>query len=248
MCRMIAFASAEPRDVAPFLSHLARFSRCGNLVPGWERRPEGNHPDGWGIAYRRGDSMSMLRSGKPAGADPLLGEVAAKAHRFIGHVRYASNPETVNSGNSHPFISGGIILAHNGTFKGRIGREADARKASDTLVFTEILAGAWRDRTLGGLREALSHLLGDSDLVGDYSAANMLIAAGESLFALRKFRRDPDYYTLYLHSGEGLTVAASEPLEGLSGWRLLDDGELVALSGPAPPRSLALAAERPGHG
>jgi len=238
---MIAFASAEPRDVAPFLSHLGRFSRCGNLVPRWERRPEGNHPDGWGIAYRKGDAMRLLRSGKPAAADPLLGEVAAKTTRFIGHVRYAANPETINSGNSHPFLCGGIVLAHNGTFKGRIGREADARKASDTLVFTEVLAGSWRDRTLAGLQETLSFLLGTEDLVGDYSAANLLIAAGGFLFALRKFRKDPDYYTLYLHSGEGLAVAASEPLEGLSGWRLLSDGELVELSGPAP-RSLTLAA------
>lgn len=241
MCRMIAFASAEPLEIAPFLSHLARFSRCGNLVARWAKRPEGNHPDGWGIAYRKGGSMSVVRSGKPAAADPVLGEIAATTTRFIGHVRYASNPETVNPGSSHPFLSGGIALAHNGTFKGRIGREADARKASDTLVFTEVMAGSWRNRTLAGLRETLSFLLGTEDLVGDYSAANLLIAAGESLFALRRFRKDPDYYTLYLHSGEGLTVAASEPLDSLSGWRLLDDGELVELSGPAP-RSLKLAA------
>ncbi len=240
MCRMIAFAAAEPREMAPFLSHLARFSRCGNLVAGWEKRPAGNHSDGWGIAYRQGNSMSVMRSGQPAATDPLLGEVAAKTTRFIGHVRYASNPETVNAGNSHPFLSGGVALAHNGTFKGRIGAEAHARKVSDTLVFTEVLAAAWKDRTLEGLHESLSRLLGDAGLVGDYSAANMLIAADTSLFALRKFRRNPEYYTLYLRSGEGLTVAASEPLDDLPGWVLLSDGELVALSGPAP-RSLSLA-------
>ncbi len=240
MCRMIAFASAEPRDVAPFLARLAAFARSGNLVDGWERRPEGNHPDGWGVAYRKGGSMSVVRSGKPAGSDPLLGQVAAKTTRFIGHVRYASNPETVNPGNAHPFLCGEIVLAQNGTFKGGIGREADARKASDTLVFAEILAAAWRDRTLEGLREVLSRLLRDGELVGDYSAANLLIAADGGLFAVRKFRRNPDYYTLYLHSGDGLAVVASEPLDDRPGWRLLADGELVALPGPAP-RFLSLA-------
>lgn len=240
MCRMIAFAAAEPRDVAPYLAHLARFCRCGNLVAGWPRRLEGNHPDGWGVAYRRGNAMAVVRSGKPAAADPRLGEIAAKTTRFIGHVRYASNPETVNEGNSHPFLSGGVALAHNGTFQGRIGREADARKVSDTLVFTEVLSAEWRDRTLDGLRETLSRLLGDADLVGPYSAANMLIAWGDSLFALRKFRKEPEYYTLHLHAGDGLAVVASEPLDDRPGWRLLSDGELVALSGPAP-RSLSLA-------
>lgn len=241
MCRMIAFASAAPRDIAPFLSALTRFCRSGNLVEGWEKRPSGNHPDGWGIAYRKGDATRVVRSGKPAAIDPLLGQVAAKTTRFIGHVRYASNPTTVNSGNSHPFLAGGVAVAHNGTFKGSIGRNADARKASDTLVFAEILAGAWRDRSLAGLRDTLSGLLGDTALVGDYSAANLLIAADASLFALRRFRRNPDYYTLHIHAEAGLAVVASEPLDGLSGWRLLSDGELVALSGTAP-QSLLLAA------
>lgn len=239
---MIAFASARSRDVAPYLSQLAAYSRSGNLVPGWERRPEGNHPDGWGVAFRKGGHVTVVRSEKPAGADPLLGTVAAETTRFIGHVRYASNPETVNAANSHPFHCGGIVLAQNGTFKGRIGREADARKASDTLVFAEVLSAEWRDRTFDGLRETLSRLLDDAGLVGDYSAANLLIAADDSLFALRRFRKDPDYYTLYLHSEDGLAVVASEPFGGLPGWRLLSDGELVALAGPAP-RSLSLAAE-----
>ncbi len=237
---MIGFASAEPRDAAPFIAHLARLSRCGNLVPQWRRRRGANHSDGWGIAYRSRGAIRIARSGKPAASDPALGAIAARTTRFIGHVRRAANRKTVDSGNAHPFLSGGIAVAHNGTFGGRIGREADSRKASDTLVFTEMLAGVWRDRTLGGLRATLSRLLGDADLVGDYSAANLLIADGDSLFALRKFRTHPDYYTLYLHAEEGLAVAASEPLDDLPGWRLLDDGELVMLSGPAP-RSLRLA-------
>ncbi len=233
MCRMIAFTSTEPRDLAPFLARLATLSRSGRLVPGWETRPQGNHPDGWGVAYRRRGGMSVVRSGWPAAADPRLGEVAAKSTLFIGHVRYASNPQTVNAGNSHPFLAGGVAVAHNGTFRGRIGREAEARKVSDTLVFTELLAATWQDRTFEDLRDVLSRLLGDPDLVGDYSAANLLIAVGDSMFVLRKFRRNPDYYTLYLRAGEGLAVVASEPLDDRPGWRLLDDGELVALPGPA---------------
>ena len=41
------------------------------------------------------------------------------------------------------------------------------------------------------------------------------IAAGDSLFALRRFRKNPDYYTLHLRSGEGLAVVASEPLDDI---------------------------------
>jgi len=240
MCRMLAFASDEPLDVAPYLAHLARLSAHGNLVDRWERRPGGNHPDGWGITFRRKGETRMLLSGEPASTDPSLAGIRGSADRFLGHVRYASNTETVNASNAHPFLAHGIALAHNGTFRGRIGKEAEGRKVSDTLVFLESLADRWRESTLSGLGEALSRLLGDAELVGAYSAANMLIANGELLFSLRKFRRDADYYTLFLRTEPGLVTVASEPLDASPGWRPLGNGELVELCLPSP-RSLFLA-------
>ncbi len=237
---MIAFSSNEPRDVAPYLASLARFCESGNLVDGWERRPGGNHPNGWGVAWRAGDEIRMVKSGNPAASDPLLFGMRAVTDRFIGHVRYASNPETVCAASSHPFQALGVTLAHNGTFYGKIGAEGDARKVSDTVVFLELLEKRWGERTLTGLSEALRGILSDGDLVGDYSAANLLIATGKDLFAFRRFRRNADYYTLYLKSANGIAVIASQPLDGDGGWRLLDDGELLDLS-PSEPRPLLLA-------
>ncbi|MGZ9197105.1 MAG: class II glutamine amidotransferase [Candidatus Deferrimicrobiaceae bacterium] len=227
---MVAFASAEPRDVAPYLAALARFCTSGNLVDGWEKRPGGNHPNGWGVAWRAGDEIRMVKSGNPAASDPLLSGMRAVTDRFIGHVRYASNPETVCAANSHPFQALGVTLAHNGTFYGKIGAEADARKLSDTVVFLELLEDRWKERTLPGLSETLRGILSDHELVGEYSAANLLIADGDALYAFRRFHRNAEYYTLYLNTGKGLTVVASEPLDADPGWRLLEDGELVELS------------------
>ena len=236
---MIGFASGEPRDVAPYLASLARFCASGNLVAGWERRPGGNHPNGWGVAWRAGDEIRMVKSGKPAASDPLLSGMSAVSDRFIGHVRYASNPETVSAANSHPFQALGVTLAHNGTFYGRIGAEGNARKVSDTVVFLELLENRWMERTLAGLSETLRGILSDQELVGDYSAANLLVATGNELFAFRRFRRNGEYYTLYLNSGDGIAVVASEPLDADAGWRPLADGELVELSRSAP-RSVLL--------
>jgi len=236
---MVAFASAEPRDVVPYLASLARFCESGNLVAGWERRPGGNHPDGWGVAWRAGDEIRMVKSGNPAASDPLLFGMHAETDRFIGHVRYASNPETVCAANSHPFQALGVTIAHSGTFYGKIGAEGDARKVSDTVVFLERLEDRWMERTLAGLSEALRGILTDRELVGDYSAANLLIATGNELFAFRRFRRNGEYYTMYLNSGEGITVVASEPLDADPVWRLLADGELVEFSRSAP-RSVLL--------
>jgi len=241
MCRMIGFASADPMDVTPFLARLSDFSQSGNLVDGWERRPGGNHPDGWGIAWRGEGRIRILGSGKPANADPLLSRSGMTTDRFIGHVRYASDLATVNASNAHPFLVRETALAHNGTFRGKIGEEARSRGVSDTLVFHERLSALWVEKTLSRLREALAEILGDPGQVGDYSAANLLIASGEALFALRHYRREGDYYTLYLRSEPGLAVVASEPPDGAPGWRLLGDGELVELH-PQSPRSAFLAA------
>ena len=238
---MVAFASSEPKDVAPYLAHLARFCEAGNLVARWKKHPGGNHPDGWGIAYRQGDEIRTVKSGKPAAGDPLLSGVRAVTDRFIGHVRFASNPETVDAENSHPFAWKGIALAHNGTFYGKIGEEGDARKVSDTLVFLELLSERWKERTLPGLSVALRDMLTDAELVGKYSAANLLIATGERLFALRRYRRDDEYYTLYARAGRKATIVASQPLDGGPGWRLMENGELLEFAG-AHPSSALLAA------
>src|SRR4030067_1052750 len=181
MFPLLAFASQDPREIAPFLSHLARLSAHGNLVDRWERRPGGNHPDGWGIAFRQKGETRRVRSG-----------------------------------------------------------EAERRKVSDTLVFLETLADRWKERTRLGLREALSALLGDVAMVGTYSAANLLIAHGGALFALRHYRKDADYYTLFLRAEPGLVILASEPLDASPRWRALGNGELVELCQPSP-RSLFLA-------
>jgi len=163
--------------------------------------------------------MRMVKSGKPAATDPLLADVRARTDRFIGHVRYASNPETVCAANSHPFQALGVTLAHNGTFYGKIGAEGDARKISDTVVFLELLEDRWVERSLEGLSETIRGILSDRELVGEYSAANLLIAAGDRMFAFRRYQRNGDYYTMYLKSGEGLTVVASQPLDAGPGWR-----------------------------
>ena len=185
--------------------------------------------------------MRMVKSGKPAATDPLLADVRARTDRFIGHVRNASNPETIGAKNSHPFQALGVTLAHNGTFYGKIGAEGDARKVSDTVVFLELLEDRWGERTLAGLSETLRGILSDRELVGEYSAANLLIATGEELFAFRRFHRNGDYYTLHLKSGDGIAVVASEPLDADPGWRLLADGELVELSQGAPRSALLTA-------
>jgi predicted glutamine amidotransferase len=241
MCRMIAFASQRPLPVGPHLAQLARLAVEGMLVDRWERHPGGNHPDGWGIALLppEGGDPRVVRSGKPACADPALRvHDDETTRRFIGHIRFASNLSSVSEANAHPFTVSGVTLGHNGTFKGSIGAEGDARGVSDSLVFLERLAARWpAGRTFEGLADALRDLLSDELLVGNYSAANFLVLEGGRLFAFRRSRRDHDYYALHLREGDDALVVASERLDDGPGWTRLAEGELVELSPPAPRRT-----------
>jgi hypothetical protein len=166
MCRMVGFASAEARDVSPYLDALARFCASGNLVARWKKRDGGNHPDGWGIAWRDGAEIRVVRSGKPAASDPLLRQQRVRTDRFIGHVRFASNPETVHAGNSHPFLTSGVAWPTTAFTEDRGGgRCAEGQRRWSS----------W-DRVAVGERsfEAFRHcrIAHDRDLVGVFRRAS----------------------------------------------------------------------------
>ena len=149
---------------------------------------------------------------------------------MIGHVRMATNNRTVNGSSAHPFMTRGIILAHNGRFGGSIGVEAERRKVSDSLVFLEVLAERWTEKTAEGLREALTGIMTNNTLVGDYSGANLLILYEGTLYAFRCYRTSGSYYSLYLFTAPGVAIVSSEQLDESENWRLLDNMELVELT------------------
>ena len=217
MCRLIGYASREPREIAPYLTCLSILAQRGN-------------PDGWGISYRSGDKTRIIRQVQSAEDDELIGTLKAKADRLIGHVRMATDKRTVNASNSHPFHVDGITLAHNGMFRGAIGAEADRRKVSDSLVFLEVLAERWTERTTDGLREALLSIVNNDDLVGEFSGANLIIGYGNSLYAFRCFRTSENYYSLFVRETENMATVSSVCLNESPEWRLLANKELVDLT------------------
>ena len=69
---------------------------------------------------------------------------------------------------------------------------------------------------------------------GWFQRSGKELPAGEAVFALRNYRKDEGYYTLFLRAEPGLAVVASEPLDDSPGWRPLGNGELVDLRLPSP--------------
>ncbi len=115
MCRMFAVRAERPIRVEDDLlsapTGLARQScgdRCGT-----------RHEQGWGIGWFAGDGARLVRSARPAGADPLYAESSRKVcgTTVLAHVRKASMG-SVAEANCHPFGYGRWLFAHNGTLQG----------------------------------------------------------------------------------------------------------------------------------
>lgn len=216
---------AAPRSLL-WLSQNGR--RFGTRLP----LSRGAHDDGWGIAWRDGGRMCLVKRGSPAGSGAAFRRQAEElsSDLLIAHVRKASAGLKVCDENAHPFSWEGLVFAHNGD----IDIQGDA--GTDSERFLRWLAPRW-DRTPQGLvavlREACS--LGHDSLT-------FLLTDGAALYALRETLEKPhylEYYTLYIKQTPGRTVFASEPLDDGSGWQEIENGTLFIV--PAPGKSWKVA-------
>ena len=114
MCRLFAFRSALPT--------CGYDSLCGSgnsLVAqsGCDARGE-SHADGWGLATFDDDGEPRIsKSVQPAFGDPRFDELAKSvATTLVAHVRQASVGRKALV-NSHPFVHGRWVFAHNGTLE-----------------------------------------------------------------------------------------------------------------------------------
>jgi predicted glutamine amidotransferase len=220
---MLGFLSREPIPIRRYLVEAPRgllyMSLHGKKAP---------HRDGFGYAYRdTSGRMAVHRWGKEdldRVPDGLPGDLDPSITLLIAHVRKAS-PEygaRLTDQEAHPFAVEGLVLAHNGTI--RDAEALDAGSGIDSQRIARWLSRAWQPRTPEALARALEELLAR---VRDYTAVNLLLTEGTSLYAFCCFTQDPDYYTLWYRAVEETVVVASEPVDDGPSWQPLSNGELL---------------------
>jgi predicted glutamine amidotransferase len=235
------------------------------------------NPDGSGIGFFDQAGTPVLdKQSEPAFEDEEFRHEARRAESatFVAHVRLASvGARTVH--NTHPFAMRGRIMAHNGGFgeldrlDEQLGRYRDL-VLGDTdseryfALVTQMTDAAGGD--LGAGIAAAARWIADRLPV---SSLNAIVATPGELWALRYpgqhalhvLERPPGPPGLRVRSATssvhvsaldstGSVVVASERLDGESGWRMLDPGELVhvradlsvdsAIVLPDPPARLVL--------
>ena len=193
----------------------------------------------------------------------------ACSRTFVAHVRYASvGAHTI--ANTHPFALDGRIFAHNGTLTGidALDRRLVELDAAGTVLgdtdsermFALITAETRRHH--GSVADGIAAAIGwIADHLGVFSV-NLIIGTPDELWALRY----PANHELYVldrtgaapparplsvaspriraHvpdlSAQPAVVVATEPMDGETGWRLMDSGELLHVA-----RDLTITTSRP---
>jgi glutamine amidotransferase len=214
------------------------------------------HPHGWGIAWYRGHEVVVRRGLLPAHADDAFVAAAreARSQVVLAHVRDAS-VGPVSEPNTHPFVHGRWVFAHNGTVarfrrseRVRAALEAEIDPAfrrclhGDTdsercfyLVLTRLAARTRLDRaTLVEVQEALVEVTRTVQRLADTprvkpSSLNFLVTDGRLLAASRLGR---DLHVARAAGPEGAFVIASEPI-GPAAWATVPDGSFVGFDGEA---------------
>ena len=179
MCRLVGIIASEPTEFGLVLTDaprcLAALSR--------------EHPDGWGIAVHHDADWLLHKGTERADADSRFHEIAAKSRGtvLVSHIRQKTVGPT-RLENTHPFVRGGWVFAHNGTI-GEIDRvragaskERLAEIAGDTdseVLFAHLLSAI----DAGGLDglEAAARALREAGV----GAINFLLSDGTTTFAHR---------------------------------------------------------------
>jgi predicted glutamine amidotransferase len=229
----VVFREKPRLDAFRDLQHVAEVGPVpeqGDELPG--------HRDGWGIAsFRAGSPRYMGRSERPMHMDPsydsALRDVASLdgPNVIIAHARRGSEGSR-SMANTHPFISDGLVFAHNGTVKGfhpSTTRAAKGQTDSERL-FMALLDRVDEKRDLG---EAIKSLVREDIRGHEFTAAIMMVSDGASLYGYRGYaeERNSWYYTLRVSECPNTVTLFQETIHGYAGDVIdVPNGGLVRVS------------------
>ena len=243
MCRLFAQHAS--------LDHDTREPLC--IAHNALRMQSHRHPHGWGIGWYEDGDVRVRRGVMPAHADDAFVEAAreARSEIVLAHVRDASVGGVAEE-NTHPFVYGPWLFAHNGTVaryrrvalvRSRLEREIHPvfRRAitGDTdsercffLFLTRLVArlAAGRHPGLEDVQRALGETVEIVARIADPrakvpSSLNLLVSNGQILAACRRGR--PLQVAPHIATG-GVFALASEPI-GPGPWSEVPEGGFVGI-------------------
>lgn len=225
------------------------------------REQSHRNPQGAGIGSFDGSGRPVVdKQPIAAWADAEFAHQARtdRSRTFVAHIRYAS-AGGLSMVNTHPFVMDGRLFAHNGTLGDLPVLDAElTRRGVRDLVLGDtdserlfaLITACARDNG-GDVTAAITEAVGWAADHLPVFALNVVLATPDELWALRY----PDTHDLFVlrpppaadhhvharslrihlraeHPGDPAPlIVASEPMDAVAGWRLLEPGELVHAHG-----------------
>ena len=231
MCRLLGIINKAQIESEIF-TNFKQQCKTGCVKSG--SRP--GHMDGWGMAYKSTGEMVIKKSGLDAASDAEFDRVASDvmtSELVIAHIRKATDPKTKGKAEfAHPFEKENWVLAHNGS----VFWKDSVKKSYPNLIDTQILLeklveNIKKEKNLfSGVEKTIIPILENEK----FTALNFLLTDGKNLIIYRSFdSEDPEnesYYSLNWKKADHKIIVASEPVDKTaSGWKLLENNQLVAI-------------------
>ena len=232
-------------------------------------------PDGTGLGwFDEGERPRVSKQAIAAYDDAAFARRAqtVRSRNFIAHIRYASTG-SLTMGNTHPFEQNERLFAHNGVLEGLPQLEAQLGDESRLVhgetdserlfaLITKETEAADGD-VATGIETACRWVAAELPLL----AINFVLACAGELWALR-YPETHDLFLLERDAGTPLehrsarfgtkvvwqeassfpvVTVASERMDDDAGWRELDAGELVHVSGTLEVSSRVILDGPPAH-
>ncbi len=207
------------------------------------------HSDGWGAAWRTGDTVASRVSTEAADDSEAFRSFADThlADAAIVHLRWATRGLAVCAPNTHPFTAGDVAFAHNGSvlppdsLDALIPDHLAATRRGDTdserifLATRARMAGADQLAPADALVATLRAI--DRDL--EFTSLNCLLLTPDQLIAASlhrphmveehaPFALTPDYYDMHFRVAQDAVVIGSSGWPQ-PGWHRLSNGEVLTV-------------------
>lgn len=230
MCRLLGVISSAPTSFAKLLAERPRSLAALGA----------EHRDGWGLASFDGGRWSVHKGTRPAPEDARFARRAAslRGHVLVSHVRKRTVGPT-RPANTHPFVRGRWVFAHNGTIEDRAflragtshARAAEIAGDTDSELFFAWLLTRLDEGSAAGADATLASAIAECRARPRFGSFNFLLSEGTTSW-VHRFGRE--LFVLERDAGgrrAPSVFVASEPITS-EPWREVPDGTLLRVSLP----------------
>ncbi len=229
MCELFGMNSNRPISAHTSLSQFGE--RGGETA---------DNPDGWGLAYLKGDSFAIHKAAEQAAHSAAFAKLSEQIHSrlIIAHVRKANPPTAHTPENTHPFMRACCgrrwVFAHNGNVPELVApqgcchpRHSHPRGETDSehafCYLLEEIAGTFRGEFPERTEAWFETVVMRSAAIAAYGQFNFLMSDGDHLIAYGHDR----LHAQQRKQGDGRSITfASTPLVADKSWEAFAPGEL----------------------